>query len=287
MRFRFIAAEKAQYPVALLCRCLRVSRSGFYAWASRGPSARVQHDARLIAQLRLVHADSRHTYGRPRLCRALRARGIRVGGNRVARLMRAAGLRARGRRRFMVTTDSRHNFTIAPNRVRRRFRPRRLNQVWAADMTACRLRDGWCYLAVVLDLASRRVIGWAIHRTPGPALAIAALTPALPRARRRAALIHHSDRGIPYANDRFRSLLAQYRIMPSMSRARDCWDNAPVESFFSSLKAEASPDQPWPDLHAATTAIREYVDFYNHRRLHSTLDYQTPVAFEARVARAV
>jgi putative transposase len=286
MKFRFIAAEKAQYPVALLCRCLRVSRSGFYAWASRGPSARVQQDARLIAQLRLVHADSRHTYGRPRLCRALRARGIRVGGNRVARLMRAAGLRARGRRRFVITTDSRHNFTIAPNRVRRRFRPRRLNRVWAADMTACRLRGGWCYLAVVLDLASRRVIGWAVQRTPGPELAIAALTPALPRARTRA-LIHHSDRGIPYASARFRGVLAHYQITPSMSRARDCWDNAPVESFFSSLKAEASPDQPWPDLHAATAAIGAYVDFYNHRRLHSTLDYQTPVAFEARVGQAV
>jgi len=287
MRFRFIAAEKAQYPVAVLCSCLRVSRSGFYAWASRGPSARVQYDARLIAQLRLVHADSRRTYGRPRLCRALRARGIRVGGNRVARLMRTAGLRARGRRRFVVTTDSRHNFTIAPNRVRRRFRPRRLNRVWAADMTACRLRGGWCYLAVVLDLASRRVIGWAVHRTPGPDLAIAALTPALPRVDTSAAVIHHSDRGIPYASARFRRVLAHAQITPSMSRARDCWDNAPVESFFSSLKAEATPDQPWPDLHAATAAIDEYVNFYNHRRLHSTLDYQTPVAFEARVGRAV
>ena len=149
---------------------LRVSRSGFYAWASRGPSARVQQDARLIAQLRLAHADSRQTYGRPRLCRALRDRGIAVSGKRVARLMRAAGLRARGRRRFIVTTDSRHNFAIAPNRVRRRFRPRRLNRVWAADMTACRLQHGWCYLAVVLDLASRRVIGWAAQRTPAPDL---------------------------------------------------------------------------------------------------------------------
>ncbi len=170
MRFRFIAAEKAQYPVALLCRCLRVSRSGFYAWASRGPSERVRQDARLTAQLRLAHADSRQTYGRPRLCRALRDRGIAVSGKRVARLMRAAGLRARGRRRFIVTTNSRHHFAIAPNRLRRRFQPRRLNRVWAADMTACRLQHGWCYLAVVLDLASRRVIGWAVQRAPAPDL---------------------------------------------------------------------------------------------------------------------
>lgn len=287
MRFRFIAAEKATYPVALLCRCLRVSRSGFYAWASRGPSARAQQDARLIAQLRLAHADSRQTYGRPRLCRALRDRGIAVSGKRVARLMRAAGLRARGRRRFVVTTDSRHNFAIAPNRLRRRFRPRHLNRVWAADMTACRLQHGWCYLAVVLDLASRRVIGWAVQRTPAPDLVIAALSPALPRVPKGTTLLHHSDRGIQYASDRFRAVLARHRITPSMSRTGDCWDNAPVESFFSSFKAEAFPDHPWPDLHAATVAIREYVTFYNHRRLHSTLNYQSPVAFEARLAQAV
>jgi transposase InsO family protein len=287
MRFRFIAAEKAQYSVSLLCRCLRVSRSGFYAWAGRGPSARVQQDARLIAQLRLAHADSRQTYGRPRLCRALRNRGIAVSGKRVARLMRVAGLRARGRRRFIGTTNSRHNFAIAPNRVRRRFRPRRVNRVWAADMTACRLQHGWCYLAVVLDLASRRVIGWAVGRTPAPDLALAALRPALPRVPEHAPLLHHSDRGIPYASDRFRAFLARHRITPSMSRTGDCWDNAPVESFFSSFKAEASPEHPWPDLHAATTAIDEYVTFYNHRRLHSTLNYQSPAAFEARLARAV
>jgi transposase InsO family protein len=287
MRFRFIAAEKAHYPVSLLCRCVQVSRSGFYAWAGRGPSGHAQQDLRLIAQLRLAHADSRQTYGRPRLCRALRARGIAVSGKRVARLMRVAGLRARGRRRFIVTTDSRHNFAIAPNRVRRRFRPRRVNRVWAADMTACRLHHGWCYLAVVLDLASRRVLGWAVGRTPAPDLALAALRPALPRVPKDASVLHHSDRGIPYASDRFRTFLARHRITPSTSRTGDCWDNAPVESFFSNFKAEASPESPWPDLHAATTAIAEYVDFYNHRRLHSTLNYQTPVAFEARLAAAV
>jgi len=284
MRFRFIAAEKAQYPIALLCRCLRVSRSGFYAWAGRGLSTRARDDARLIAQLRLVHADSRQTYGRPRLCRALRDRGLAVSGKRVARLMRVAGLRARGRRRFVATTDSRHNFTIAPNRVRRRFQPRRLNRVWAADMTACRLQHGWCYLAVVLDLASRRLIGWAVGPTPAPDLAIAALRPALARVPPRGALWHHSDRGIPYASARFGAVLAAHGIRPSMSRTGDCWDNAPVESFFSSFKAEASPDHPWPDIQAATMAIRDYVRFYNERRLHSTLNYQSPAAFEARLA---
>jgi transposase InsO family protein len=287
MKFRFIAAEKARYPVRVLWHCLRVSRSGFYAWARRGPSERVRQDARLIAQLRLVHADSRQTYGRPRLCRALHARGIAGSGKRVARLMRVAGLRARGRRRFVVTTDSRHHCAIAPNRLQRRFQPRRLNRVWAADITACRLQHGWCYLAVVLDLASRRAIGWAVQRTPTPDLVIAALRPAIPRVPQRPTLLHHSDRGIQYASDRFRACLARHHITASMSRTGDCWDNAPVESFFSSFKAEASPDHPWLDVRAATAAIGAYIDFYNPRRLHSTLNYPTPVAFEARMARAV
>ena len=287
MRFRFIAAEKAQYPVSLLCRCLRVSRSGFYAWAARGPSAHAQQDARLIAQLRLAHAESRQTYGRPRLCHALRNRGIAVSGKRIARLMRVAGLRVKGRRRYMVTTNSRHHFAIAPNRLCRRFRPHRVNRVWAADMTACRLQHGWCYLAVVLDLASRRVIGWAVGPSPASDLAQAALRPAIPRVPKSASLLHHSDRGSSYASDSFRAFLAHHRITPSMSRTGDCWDNAPVESFFSSFKAEASPERPWPDLHAATTAIDEYIAFYNHRRLHSTLNYQPPAAFEARLKHAV
>ena len=195
MKFRFITAERAQYSVAQLCRCLGVSRSGYYAWTTRRPSRHAETDARLTAQLRLVHADSRQTYGRPRLCRALRARGIAVSGRRVARLMRAAGLRARGRRRFVVTTDSRHRWPIAPDRVRRRFTPRRVNQVWAADLTACRTQYGWCYLAVILDLASRRVVGWAVRDTPTLDLVITALRHALPRLRPPIRLIHHSDRG--------------------------------------------------------------------------------------------
>jgi putative transposase len=286
MRFGFIAAEKAHYPVGLLCRCLGVSRSGYYAWTTRPPSQRTQVDARLTAQLRLVHADSRQTYGRPRLCRALRARGIAVSGRRVARLMRAAGLWARGRRRFVVTTDSRHRWPIAPDRVRRRFHGRRLNRVWMADITACRTHHGWCYLAVLLDLASRRVVGWAVQRTPTVDLVEAALRQALPRVGRPARLIHHSDRGIQYASPRFRARLAQLGIQASMSRRANCWDNAVAESFFSTFKAEGVPDQPWPDIHAAVAAIGEYVNFYNHRRLHSTLNYRSPSEFEREIANA-
>jgi len=194
--------------------------------------------------------------------------------------MRAAGLVARGRRAFCVTTDSRHGLAIAPNRLDRRFTPRRLNRAWAADFTACRTRTGWCYFAVVLDLASRRIVGWAVHRAPNPDLVIAALRGALPRLEPGAHVLLHSDRGIQYASQAFRTLLAHHHIQASMSRKGNCWDNAPVESFFSSFKTEAYADARWLDLDDATNAIRAYIDFYNHRRLHSTIGYLSPSAFE-------
>lgn len=288
MRYQFIAAEKARYPIEMLCRCLGVSRSGYYAWVGRAPSARQRADVRLTAQLRLAHADSDRRYGRPRLVRALRARGIAVGGNRVRRLMRAAGLRARGRRRFIVTTDSAHHLPCVPNRLRRRFKVRALNRVWAADLTACWTQEGWCYLAVVLDLASRRVVGWAVHGAPTTDLAMTALSGALPRLRGRGPtkMLHHSDRGTQYASDRYRALLAAHRITPSMSRVGNCWDNAPVESFFSSLKTELLPERLWADVRTARSAIAEYIEFYNRRRLHSALDYRSPADFESRLIAA-
>jgi len=233
-----------------------------------------------MAQLRLAHADSGRTYGRPRLVRALRAWGIPVSGKRVARLMRVAGLSARGRRRFRVTTDSRHTLTVAPNHLRQRFAVRTVNRVWGADITACWTRDGWCYLAVILDLASRRVIGWAVRRTLATELVTTALACALPRLARGTRVLHHSDRGKQYASYQYRALLAQYGLRASMSRAANCWDNAPVESFFSTFKAEAMPERPWADAHEATDAIADYIDFYNRRRLHSSLNYQTPIDFE-------
>ena len=241
----------------------------------------------MTAQLRLAHADSGQTYGRPRLVRALRERGVWVSGKRVARLMRAAGLFARGRRRFRVTTDSRHKLTVAPNHLRQQFTVRRLNRVWAADITACWTRDGWCYLAVILDLASRRVIGWAVQRTLTTDLVMAALVHARPRLRGGTRVLHHSDQGTQYASHLYRAALARYGIRASMSRPGTCWDNAPVESFFSTLKAEAFPDRPWLDVHDAVSAIAEYIDFYNRRRLHSALDYRAPITFEAKLQAAV
>jgi putative transposase len=247
----------------------------------------VQADARLLAQLRLAHADSGRTYGRPRLVQALRARGVPVSGKRVARLMRTAGLFARGRRRFLVTTDSRHKLTIAPNHLRQRFTVRTLNRVWGADITACWTRNGWCYLAVILDLASRRVIGWAVRQSTATELVTAALTGALPRLAADTRVLHHSDRGTQYASHHYRAVLAHHGIRASMSRAANCWDNAPVESFFSTFKAEAVPERPWVDAHEATRAIADYIDFYNRRRLHSSLNYRSPIDFESTLRTAI
>jgi transposase InsO family protein len=282
VRFAWIAVEKAGFPVSVLCRCLDVTRSGYYAWATRGASVRAQVDQQLTRQLRVAHADSRGTYGRPRLHRVLRARGLRVSAKRIARLMQAAHLVARGRRRYRVTTDSAHAYPIAPNRLQRRFRVTRLNAVWAADITACPTRGGWCYLAVILDLASRRVVGWALQRTLDSTVVTTALTRALLSRRPTPPLLHHSDRGCQYASGAYRQQLADAGIRASMSRVGNCWDNAPVESFFSTLKTELLPARPWPDIQAAHAAIRDYIDdFYNRRRLHSSLGYVSPAAFEA------
>jgi putative transposase len=279
-----VAAEKAHYPMRVLCRTLQVSRSGFYAWQQRGPSARARQDAHLIPRLRLVHAQHRRAYGRPRLHEALRATGIRISPKRVGRLMRAAGLVAQGRRRFRITTDSTHAWPAAANHLDRHFAVRTPHTVWAADITALWTQRGWCYLAVVLDLGSRRVVGWAIRDSLAAGLVHAALHVAL--ATRPAPQWHHSDRGVQYASHDYRTLLARHGIAVSMSRVGNCWDNAPVESFFSSLKAELVSTATWPSPQEAATAIADYLRFYNHTRLHSTLGYRSPVQYE-RERRAV
>jgi putative transposase len=271
------------FPVRALCRALDVTRSGYYAWRDRPPSPRAQQDRSLVTQLRVLHTESRRTYGRPRLHQALRARGIRVGEKRVRRLMRTAGLLARGRRRFRVTTDSAHTHPVVANVLARRFAIAQPNTVWAADITALWTREGWCYLAVVLDLASRRIVGWAVRATLETELVLAALHMALGRRRIRRGLIHHSDRGSQYASAVYQQRLAAHGVVPSMSRVGDCWDNAPVESFFSGLKAELLPEQPWPRRAVAHAAIADHIEgFYNRRRLHSAIGYQSPVDFEAR-----
>jgi transposase InsO family protein len=285
VKFAFIAAEKARYPVRLLCRCLSVSRSGFYAWRRRGPSLRSREDLLLTQQLRLIHAVNRRTYGRPRMHRALRGHGYRVSEKRVGRLLRAAGLQAAGRRAFRVTTDSAHAWPVAANHLQRQFAPATPHQRWAADITALPTRAGWCYLAIVLDVGSRRVVGWALRSSLETELVLAAVHVAL--GSRPAPQLHHSDRGAQYASYAYREVLERRGITVSMSRVGNCWDNAIVESFFSSLKAELLSQVDWRTHDEAEAAVASYLRFYNHQRLHSALDYRSPAAYEANLATAV
>jgi putative transposase len=236
-------------------------------------------------RLRLVHAVHRRTYGRPRLHRALRDEGVRVSAKRVARLMRQAGLFAQGRRRFRATTDSAHAWPVAANGLARQFAIGVPHRVWAADITALWTRAGWCYLAVVLDLGSRRIVGWALRASLETAVVRAALHVAL--GGRPAPQLHHSDRGSQYASHDYRALLATRGIAVSMSRVGNCWDNAPVESFFSSLKAELASASSWTTPHEAEIAVADYLRFYNHHRLHSALGYRSPAQYERSLTVAV
>lgn len=284
MRFAFIQTEKALYPVQLLCWLLEVSRSGFYAWTQRTVSARTKADAQLAVEIAATHHQSRKRYGSPRVHRALRKRGIRVGKKRVARLMREHGLVARQKRRFRRTTDSNHANPIAPNVVARAFEPKGPNQVWAGDVTYIATHEGWAYLAVLLDLCSRRVVGWALSATNDTELALAAFNRAV-HARHLvpAGLVHHTDRGSPYASADYRKATTAYAMVSSMSRRGDCWDNAVAESFFATLRAELVDDERYPTRCAAEDSIGDYIEnFYNTERLHSHLDYVSPIEFELK-----
>ncbi len=286
MRFQFIAAEKAHFPVRVLCQVLQVARGGFYAWCRRGPSQRTTTDAQLAVAITASHRASRGTYGSPRVHRDLREQGRRHGRKRVARIMREQQIVARQKRRFRRTTDSRHAFPIAPNRLNRQFAPAKPDQVWAADVTYVATLEGWAYLAVILDLFSRRVVGWAVSATNDRALALEALLHALRGRRPRAGLLHHSDRGSPYASEEYRKILRAHRTVRSMSRRGDCWDNAVVESFFATLRAELLDHEQYATRAAAIASIGDYIDgFYNVRRRHSFLGYVSPLEFEVRAHR--
>jgi transposase InsO family protein len=284
-RYRFIDAERATYPVAVLCRVLRVARSAYYAWARRGVSARAQADEDLAAQIAAVHARSRRTYGAPRVHAELRAQGVRCARKRVARLMRAAGLAGCHRRRRARTTVADPAHTPAPNLVARDFTASAPDCLWIGDITYVPTREGWLYLAVLLDAHSRRVVGWAMADHLRTELALDALAMALRARRPGAGLVHHTDRGCQYTAAAYREVLAARGVTVSMSRAGDCLDNAMAESFFATLKAELADARVWPSRAAARTAIFEWLEvWYNRQRRHSALGYHAPVAFEEQRA---
>ena len=288
MTFTFIATEKANYPIRVLCRTLGVSPSGFYAWQARPTlSPRRQHDDLLRHQLRVAHGASRGAYGSPRLHQVLRQAGHHISRKRVIRLMRVDGLRGRGRRRFRLTTVCDPHAQPAANQLARRFTVAAPNRVWAADITAIPTHEGWLYLAVLLDLWSRRIVGWALRPTIDTDVVCAALHVAVARREGRPGLLHHSDRGAQYTSDRYQTLLRTHGFRCSMSRPGNCYDNAPVESFFRTLKTELE-SQTHSTRRQAATAIADYIEgFYNCERLHSALHYQSPAAFEATWKAAV
>ena len=282
--FELVDAEKANYPVTVLCDVLGVSRSGFYALKTRRPSARTKAAAKLAVEVVAAHKKSRKRYGSPRVHRALRKKGVRVGKKRVERLMREKGLVGRRKRRFRRTTDSNHANPIAPNVVARDFQPKAPNEVWAGDVTYIATAEGWSYLAVLLDLYSRRVVGWAMSASNDTALALAALERAIHcRAFVPPGLVHHTDRGSPYASDDYRAALTAHDMITSMSRKGDCWDNAVAESFFATLRAELVDDERYLSRDEAETSIGDYLEsFYNVERMHSHLDYVSPIEFELK-----
>lgn len=281
-----IEALEDSYPVSDLCAALDVSRAGFYSWRQRGPSERDHADAVLDEEIGALFARGRRTYGSPRLHRALRRSGHACGRHRVARIMRRQELagRVRGRRR-PFTTDSDHEQPVAPNRLgQREGAPEQPNEVWAADITYVPTDEGWLYLAGVLDLGSRRVVGWAMGESLETSLPMDALRMALSQRQPKAGLLHHSDRGCQYASEAYREYLSAWKITPSMSRRGNCYDNAAMESFWSTLKEELVHRRSFASRAEASGAIFDYIEtFYNRERLHSALDFLSPVEFEKQI----
>ena len=281
MKFEFIDAERASFPIDFMCQQLGVSRSGYYAWKQRPESERDKVDRALAEEVATVHQESRGRYGSPRVHAELRARGRRVSRKRVARLMGQQGLAARKKRRFVQTTDSRHAQPVAPNILERDFSPGQPNSAWATDITYVWTRQGWLYLAVVMDLFSRMIVGWAMSENIDRHLVLNALDMALKGRQPARGLLHHSDRGSQYASEDYQKALAARGIQCSMSRKGNCWDNAVAESFFSSLKMELVHDADFATHEQARTALFEYIEvFYNRQRRHFSLGYVSPVDFE-------
>lgn len=279
MRYAFIRAHERIFPVRTMCRVLDVSRSGYYAAQQRRMSSRAQQDLQLRVQIRSIHAESKKRYGSPRIHSELRCRGIRCARKRVERLMRTDGVRARKKRSFVVTTQADAQPPVA-NLLKRRFTVSdQMDSTWVADLTYLPTQQGWLYLAVLIDLATRAVVGWATDHRLKSGLAVRALQMALDRQSERPVL-HHSDQGSQYNSIEYRSMLANHGITASMSRKGDCWDNAVAESFFATLKWELVADAFWRSRSEARGAIFEFIEvWYNRQRRHSSLGYVSPADF--------
>lgn len=282
MKYRFIEDHKSEYPPELMGKILGVSRSGFYKWKKRdGGGKRETKNLKLLRAIEDLHRASRRIYGSPRIFKQLKALGFNVSKTTVERLMREHGIRAKMKRKFKATTDSKHDHPLAGNVLNRDFKPKAINQAWAGDITYIPTREGWLYLAVILDLYSRQVVGWSMSDRMTKELALSALNMALVKRNPPKGLIHHSDRGSQYACHAYRKLLSAHGAICSMSRKGNCWDNAVAESFFHTLKTEMIFFEDFKTRQQAVNVIFEWIEvFYNRQRIHSTLGYKTPVQFE-------
>jgi putative transposase len=282
MTYRFIDDHRDRWPVQLLCETLEVSPAGYYAWRQRPRGAREQRRDALLVEVRAIHAQFKARYGSPRIHAELVARGHDCCVNTIAKVMREAGIAAKTARKFRCsTTDSNHDLPVAENLLDRQFNPSEANEAWVADITYIPTREGWLYLAAVEDLYSRRVVGWALAEHMESRLVVDALALAVQRRLPDEGLLAHSDRGSQYASDHYQRLLARHGITCSMSRKADCWDNAPMESFFASLKKELVHGADFATRAEARAAVVEYIEvFYNNQRRHSSLGYVSPAEYE-------
>lgn len=286
MRCCFIRAEKANHSVSMLCRVMCVPRSTYYAWTVREPSERDREDARLKPLIRRIFLDSRKRYGSPRIHRTLQHHDVRVGRKRVARLMREQELRSVSKRKYQRTTDSSHGLKPAPNKLDRKFNVREPNRAWVGDITYLKTMHGWLYLAVLIDLASRRVVGWAMATHMRQELAQACLQMAVHQRQPETGWLHHTDQGSQYAAYDYRTMVETWGGELSMSNKGDCWDNAVAESFFATLKKELVYPTAFTTPDKASLAVLDYIRWYNAERLHSAIGFESPNRYEEKMTRA-
>ena len=281
MKFVFIREHSEKYPVSVMCPLLDVSKAGFYDWLERPVSQTSKENAVLVEKIQEIHTESRRTYGAPRVHKALRNQGVRVSPNRVERLMRVNGIRGKQKKRFRVTNSASHPFPVAENLLDRNFEVSEPDRFWVSDITYIWTREGWLYLAVTMDLFSRKIVGWSMDSRMPWGLVARAFNMALECRKPDPGLMHHSDRGSQYACDNYQGLLKTSETVCSMSRKGNCWDNAVAESFFHTLKTELVYHEDYHTRWEAKRSIFEYIEvFYNRKRLHSTLGYQSPEAYE-------
>lgn len=283
MKYAFVRAHSDEFEVIHMCRVLKVSRSGYYDWAKREESERSQQDRVLLKEIRKIHQDTKEAYGATKTWQALKQSGTQCGKHRVARLRRQAGIEARRKRKFRLAYKSRNTAPAAPNLLRWPFKADHPDQIWVTDVTFISTRSGWLYLAVMIDLYTRVVVGWSMRDRPNQELVNEALMMAAEQRRPKPGLIHHSDQGILYSSGSYLTLLKKYGMLRSMSGKGNCYDNAVAESFFSSLKNEIVHHRNYQTRDEARTEIFEYIElFYNRKRLHQSLNYQTPMKYKSK-----